>query len=118
MKPIKLIKILYSCLITAFLLSTNVSAKSLDPLNTAEVNNALSLSTLRQSRSAQAQSNTTHDLEVLLVERRPTDKDQPNQRLADIYRYDYNSDETLHTVIDLDKKVLFPANAISFYSYH
>ena len=29
------------------------------------------------------------------------DKEQPGQRLADVYSYDYRSDETIHSIVDL-----------------
>lgn len=39
---------------------------------------------------------------LLLMEKRPRDKSQPNQRLADAYYYDYRSDETIHCIVDAD----------------
>lgn len=81
----------------------NTYANELDPLSTLEADSALSLSTPRMQRS-QVQGQHTNELELLLIERRPTDKDNPGKRLADIYRYDYEHDETLHTIIDLDQQ--------------
>lgn len=98
----KFIKILALTMTTVFLNST-ASAKELDPLNAAEIANALNLSVPQQRRSRAFNTNLPAP-ETLLVERRPADKNNPGIRLADIYRYDYERDETIHTVIDVNQQ--------------
>ncbi|MEE9493361.1 MAG: hypothetical protein V3W04_08300 [Gammaproteobacteria bacterium] len=52
----------------------------------------------------QSPQSSTLDTELLLIERRPADKNQPsaNGRLADVYTYDYRSDTLNHSVINLE----------------
>lgn len=101
----KPVKIALSALCLTFL-SQNILAKDLDPLSSAELSKAVSLAAPEQSnqlamhRAAQAPA-IAHALELLLVERRPVDKEQPGQRLADVYSYDYRNDETIHSIVDL-----------------
>ena len=80
-----------------------------DPLTSSELNlarqatQAIMVPRLQQAvRSvSNTEIETSPTLEQLLVERRPSDKAQPNQRLADVYSYDYSVDETIHAVVDL-----------------
>ncbi|MFZ1389142.1 MAG: hypothetical protein WBP46_04985 [Thiolinea sp.] len=103
----KSVKITLSALCLAFL-SQTIAAKDLDPLSPAELSKAVSLAAPEQGaqltamRSAAAAPAVAHDVELLLVERRPVDKDQPGKRLADVYSYDYGSDETIHSIVDLN----------------
>jgi Cu2+-containing amine oxidase len=106
----KSVKITLSALCLAFF-SHNVLAKDLDPLSPAELSKAVSLAAPEQSlqlaqRSATQAPATANELELLLVERRPTDKEQPGKRLADVYSYDYRSDETIHNIVDLNTQAL------------
>ena len=96
-----------SLLITLF--STTLQANDTDPLSPDELEKALTLSTsasttnlrsLRSTSASNAASNTAKEL--LLVERRPMDKEQVPQRLADVYHYDYSNNETIHSIVDLD----------------
>ncbi len=84
----------------------NVAAKELDPLNSQEITAALNLSLPQQRLQQQAQPDQTDAPapETLLIERRPSDKDNPGLRLADIYRYDYERNETIHLIVDLDRQ--------------
>lgn len=98
-------KITLSALCLAFL-SQNILAKDLDPLSPAELSKAVSLAAPEQSaqlalRSAAQAPAVANELELLLVERRPVDKEQPGKRFADVYSYDYRSDETIHSIVDL-----------------
>jgi Cu2+-containing amine oxidase len=86
------------------------AANDMDPLNPAELAKATSLV---QSASTPAASQrtliapsstattTTTAPELLLVERHINEKDQSGRR-ADVYKYDYSSNETLISLIDLD----------------
>lgn len=101
----KSVKITLTALCISFF-SHNSLAKDLDPLSPAELSQAISLATAEQSaqqalRSAASAPASAQPLELLLVERRPVDKEQPGQRLADVYSYDYRSDETIHSIVDL-----------------
>lgn len=92
------------CLIV---LSKNILAKDLDPLSPAELSQAVSLAAPEQRAQLAMRSHASapaivHTLELLLVERRPVDKEQPGRRLADVYSYDYRSDETIHSIVDLN----------------
>lgn len=75
---------------------------TLDPLAPDEISRAISAATT----SPTATVSTTRQLlatpvpELLLVERHPAPKGQA-QRLADVFTYDYSSNETIHTLIDL-----------------
>ena len=105
-------KILAISLIAVFSTS-HVSAKGLDPLNTLEIANVLNLSAPHQ-RSSQADNGSVHTPETLLVERRPADKNNPGIRLADIYRYDYARDETIHTIIDVNQQKVLSSERHQF----
>lgn len=88
------------------ILSQNSLAKDLDPLSPTELAKAVSLAAPEQTvqlatRSAAQAPAVAHELELLLVERRPVDKEQPGKRLADVYSYDYRNDETIHSIVDL-----------------
>ena len=112
---IKSLKITLSALCVA-ILSQNILAKDLDPLNPAELAKAIQLGVPAQAstamhRSASA-STTTNQQELLLVERRPVEKDQPNKRLADVYSYDYQADETIHKIIDLSTQELLQTERV------
>ena len=92
-----------SLLITLF--STTLQANDTDPLSPDELEKALTISTSagainRRSLRSTSASNTAKEL--LLVERRPMDKEQLPQRLADVYHYDYRNNETIHSIVDLD----------------
>ncbi|MFZ1342777.1 hypothetical protein [Thiothrix eikelboomii] len=99
-------KIALTALCLTFL-SNNILAKDLDPLSPAELSQAVSLAAPEQRAQLAMRSDTpapaiAHTLELLLVERRPVDKEQPGRRLADVYSYDYRSDETIHSIVDLN----------------
>ncbi len=92
--------------VSLLFMTASSSANELDPLSADELMQAAQLAspayglrtTRQQGKTATA---TAPAIEQLLIERRPTDKEQPVQRLADVYSYDYGSDETLHNVVDL-----------------
>lgn len=95
------LKILAVFFTTVFFVSSAL-AKGSDPLNAAEISNALNLSTPQQLHQRSAQQDFAAKPELLLIERRPGEKGQPEQRLADIYQYDYARDETIHTVVNIE----------------
>lgn len=80
------------------------NAGNLDPLSPAEIARATQQANvaapLPTTRSATTNS-TTPVLELLLVERHPNAKGQTARR-ADVYTYDYSTNETIIDVIDLD----------------
>ncbi|TXH72004.1 MAG: hypothetical protein E6Q85_07060 [Thiothrix sp.] len=99
-------KITLAALCCAFL-SQNILAKDLDPLSPTELATAVNLAAPEQSAQLASRSTAqapaiAHEIELLLVERRPVDKEQPGKRLADVYSYDYRSDETIHSIVDLN----------------
>lgn len=105
MKHIKSKKLVLSALALLFL-SGIATANELDPLNQDELVQATRIALPTQAHAARAVGKKTAvaalpAVELLLVERRPTEKDQPGQRLADVYSYDYQSDETVHSIVDL-----------------
>lgn len=85
--------------------STATQASGTDPLSSEELQKALAISTpasaARSTRRSSTSAANTHQ-ELLLIERRPTDKEATEQRLADVYHYDYARNETIHTIVDLD----------------
>ncbi|HPY39015.1 MAG TPA: hypothetical protein PLM98_00750 [Thiolinea sp.] len=102
----KFMKITLSALCLAFC-SQTILAKDLDPLSPSELTKAVNLAAPEQGaqmamRSAGQTTAIANPVELLLVERRPVDKEQPGKRLADVYSYDYGSDETIHSIVDLD----------------
>lgn len=93
------------------LVTTLLQANETDPLSPSELENALLISTTeitsgqRLQRSADNNSGLPADdtaKELLLIERRLLDKEADSQRLADVYHYDYSSNETIHSIVDLD----------------
>ncbi len=88
----------------------SVQAGDMDPLNATELSRAVSMAvttpapavatSAARSLSVTANS-TTPATELLLVERHLNEKDQSG-RLADVYTYDYASNETIISVVDLD----------------
>lgn len=87
------------------LLSVAVNAGNMDPLNPAEIARATGQANASQPLSTtratvNTTSVTTPPIELLLVERHPDTKDS-TARLADVYSYDYSSNETLINVVDL-----------------
>lgn len=80
-----------------------VAANGLDPLDPSEVTQAITLNNngLSSTRTLSLDNITApSEPELLLVERHPTAKGQ-TQRLADVFTYDYQTNETVRTVIDL-----------------
>ena len=108
----KLMKILAPAIAFIFLIS-GASAKELDPLNATEMANALNLSIPHQRRSSAINTGLPTP-ETLLVERRPADKNNPGIRLADIYRYDYERDETIHTIFDVNQQKVISSESHQF----
>ncbi len=105
--------------IVCFSLSLAVSpvllfAGETDPLSPAEQDKALLISTaqaplqqrISKGTESSATSLPTPETELLLIERRQTDKEATAQRLADVYHYDYTHDETIHSVVNLDTRQL------------
>ncbi len=95
------------------LLLPRVMAGEFDPLSSSEFNKALSLvkpapstpamvstGTLRSTTTPAATPANTPATETLLVERHMNQKGQTG-RLADVYTYDYVSNETVVSVVDL-----------------
>lgn len=100
---VKLSTTVISLLVALF--STPLYANDTDPLTSAELEKALAISTpvsnkKPRNRSSDPGNEITNEL--LLVERRLIDKEQTPQRLADVYHYDYNNNETIHTIVNLD----------------
>ena len=83
-------------------------ANTVDPLNLDELQEATRLAAPATTGTAQRslRSGSTARVELLLVERRPTDKNQPELRQADVYYYDYGTDETIHSIIDLPSQAV------------
>ena len=106
MRDHRLLKIL-TFVIASIFSTAHAGTNELDPLNSSELQNALTLAT-PQLRSSAGKNNVSDDdaleTELLLIERHPANKDDPGQRLADVYKYDYERDETIHTLIDLAKQ--------------
>lgn len=87
----------------------SANAANLDPLSPAEMIRATQQASVAtpsgiattRSLTLNTSASTTPAPELLLVERHPNDKGQ-TARLADVYTYDYSTNETLINVIDLD----------------
>lgn len=107
MKAIKLNKITLTVLFSVFF-APPIQASETDPLNSAEIENALLISTseLTASQTTVSRRDSTStpitEPELLLIERRRQDKEAGTQRLADVYHYDYRTNQTIHTVVDLE----------------
>ncbi len=85
--------------------STTLYANDTDPLTPVELEKALAISTpvsTKKTRNRNSASGNEIANELLLVERRLIDKEQTPQRLADVYHYDYDNNETIHTIVNLD----------------
>lgn len=82
---------------------THAQAGNMDPLNPAEVTRAITqANTSPTLSSTRAMVNSSAPApELLLVERHPDSK-TATTRLADVYTYDYNSNETIINVVDLN----------------
>ncbi len=94
-----------SLLIAFALFNTALQASDTDPLSPVEQEKALAISasapaTNQRNRRSTPTNNTA--TELLLIERRLMDKERAPRRLADVYHYDYSSDETIHTIVDLE----------------
>ncbi|OQW97721.1 MAG: hypothetical protein BWK73_53895 [Thiothrix lacustris] len=82
-------------------------AGNLDPLDPKEMARAASQATLSATSAATStrrQTSTTSTApanEVLLIERHINNKGN-TERLADVYTYDYHSNQTIITVVNLD----------------
>lgn len=93
---------------TALLLSAGFQpamAGAMDPLDPSELARATSMvSTTTAPAGAATRAlavNSAPATELLLIERHPNEKGQ-TARLADVYTYDYATDETVIAVINLD----------------
>lgn len=79
-------------------------AGNLDPLDPKEMARAASQATLSATPAATStrrQASTAPANEVLLIERHINNKGN-TERLADVYTYDYHSNQTIITVVNLD----------------
>lgn len=92
----------------ALVLSTELPtamAGVMDPLDPTELSRAINATTTTAtpvaSMRALAASTAAPTTELLLVERHPNEKGQ-TIRLADVYTYDYATDETIINVVNLD----------------
>ncbi len=80
-----------------------------DPLNAVEIDAIVEIVRARSSASpagrsrglAEANRAETERTELLLVERHQGEKDDPARR-ADVYVYDYNTNELVHTIVDVE----------------
>lgn len=97
---------------TALVLSTELPAAMagvMDPLDPTELSRAINATTAAAtpvaSMRALAASTAAPSTELLLVERHPNEKGQTT-RLADVYTYDYATDETIINVVNLDTNQL------------
>lgn len=103
MRAIRLFEM--ALLITAGLFfNSSAVADNTNPLGQDELNKILSLTTqtsatAQRSSTPSAKAATTPEL--LLVERKPTNKDYPELRLADVYQYDYQRNETIHSIVNV-----------------
>ena len=86
----------------------------MDPLNSSERSIAARLaapsassqtmfSTRRLGASA---TSSAPEPAILLIERRPINKNKPDSRLADVFVYDYASNELERSIIDLNTRTL------------
>ena len=95
--------IILSVISLSFLSLSNVYAHSNDPLTLDEISRVGSLVT-PQALAAKSENGlvTNDDQEVLLIERNE-EKDAPKgQRRADVYIYNYATDELQETLVDLN----------------
>ena len=79
-------------------------AGNLDPLDPKEMARAASQATLSATPAATStrrQTSTAPANEVLLIERHINNKGN-TERLADVYTYDYHTNQTIITVVNLD----------------
>lgn len=106
-KILSLRTVLYYITVICVITHLPASANNLDPLSPAEIARATqqaSTSTpvpFSTNRNLSINNVTTTTPELLLVERHLNTKGQ-TARLADVYTYDYSTNETLIDVIDLD----------------
>lgn len=105
---ISLTKTVVAALSSIFLI-TQSFAGAIDPLSPSELDNALLISTTElatsQTTVSRRSNNTPTPItepELLLIERRRQDKEAGTQRLADVYHYNYQTNQTIHTVVDLE----------------
>ncbi|MEZ5537089.1 MAG: hypothetical protein R3F02_15880 [Thiolinea sp.] len=119
MKTIKFTKIVSSILFSAFLSSPS-PADVTDPLSPSELESALVISNTKtiSVRGLQKSRNNSYtapsEPELLLIERRPVDKAADSQRLADVYSYDYSTNETIHDIVNLDTQQLIATERLQY----
>jgi hypothetical protein len=111
-----------AALVIASASNAETNRQGSDPLSQAEmdlVRNAALIAgpaaAAKKSSGVQSQSSeTTYDLSslaaepvLLLIERRSTEKDDPqSRRLADVYYYDYSDDTLIHSIVDVDAGIV------------
>lgn len=89
----------------SFLLVNSCYAHPNDPLSLDEINKVVSLTQVKAvARSATASSATSpnNNKEVLLVERHQQKNAPKGQRYADIFTYDYATNELIEALVDLN----------------
>ncbi len=109
LKSVYLSKLNLQSLITfslAMLIST-VFAQSYDPLTEEEIARAANLtsessSLLSRSKDASVNNTDNHRKELLLIERNQHKGAPSNQRRADIFTYDYDTNELIEALVDLN----------------
>jgi Cu2+-containing amine oxidase len=88
------------------LFATTLHAHPNDPLSAAEINKALSLAQsstkIKAARSAVSKNAVKQAKELLLIERHQQKNAPKGQRLADIFTYDYETDELIESRVDLN----------------
>ena len=88
------------------ILATHLYAHPNDPLSVDEINKALSLTQPQKqvaaARSALPKTGIKQARELLLIERHQQKHAPKGQRLADIFTYDYETDELIEQQVDLN----------------
>ena len=89
--------------ITSSFAITSAYAHSNDPLSLDEISKVVSLTQVKAvARSAASTSASHSSKEVLLVERHQQKNAPQDQRYADIFTYDYETNELIESVVDLN----------------
>jgi len=89
--------------ITSSFAITSAYAHPNDPLSLDEISKVVSLTQVKAvARSAASTSASHSSKEVLLVERHQQKNAPQDQRYADIFTYDYETNELIESVVDLN----------------
>lgn len=87
-------------LLATNLLATSCYAHPNDPLSVSEINKVVLLT--QDKTSARGGNNTNQLKEVLLIERHQQKNAPKGQRIADVFTYDYATNELIESLVDLN----------------